>query len=644
MWSRTTERAGVVVLLAALSACGPDVRTIDLCGRGDRADLAAALSGGELELSVLDDGGATIVRATLPASGARVDLEVEGGARLQVVGRDRDGSLRAEGEVALGEGEVCVCLALAGQSGACAGITCRVEADRCAFFDAATGEPAATRALDLAVADTMLVSAEPDKAHGADATVRAAVDAAIGLLRFDTGVLPRTSVIEEAALELTLVPPPATPPGIPVRVVPVLEAWDEAAATWRERASGVPWASPGCGDGSCAREPWAVFDPDRAAERYRVPLGQRIAPWVSGERANHGLALVGTGSETALWSREGQGAGAAPPRLIVRYHMIDDDLPPPPDGPICGNGLVEPGEACDDGDRDDTDACTNACAPARCGDGITRAGVEDCDDGNGRNDDGCSLRCLRCADANADATFTGADGRCYARFDTPRIYGVAENSCDEAGHGTLAVFESRAEADTVLAALGDGAPRRWIGLSDRTSEGTFAWVTGEVPAYDAFGPGEPATPPAAGTEDCVTVSAGAWADRGCGEAHGYLCERAGWAVDPDGRAWLPVLGPTIDWEAARLECVALGAHLAVLATVDDNTRVSGLAAVPVWIGLSEHGAEGRLVWVTGQPLGAAMFESPPVLDGDTFCTELDEGGTWSVATCAARRHYVCEAE
>lgn len=33
-------------------------------------------------------------------------------------------------------------------------------------------------------------------------------------------------------------------------------------------------------------------------------------------------------------------------------------------GPVCGNGVVEPGEPCDDGDSDDADLCTSACSIA----------------------------------------------------------------------------------------------------------------------------------------------------------------------------------------------------------------------------------------------------------------------------------------
>lgn len=48
-------------------------------------------------------------------------------------------------------------------------------------------------------------------------------------------------------------------------------------------------------------------------------------------------------------------------------------------GPVCGNGIQEVGEECDDANGENTDACTNICRNAVCGDGFTRTGVEQCD-------------------------------------------------------------------------------------------------------------------------------------------------------------------------------------------------------------------------------------------------------------------------
>jgi cysteine-rich repeat protein len=66
----------------------------------------------------------------------------------------------------------------------------------------------------------------------------------------------------------------------------------------------------------------------------------------------------------------------------------------------CGNAQVEVGEACDDGNADPADACTNSCTIALCGDSVTRSdlaageeGFEACDDGNDADTDGCSSAC-----------------------------------------------------------------------------------------------------------------------------------------------------------------------------------------------------------------------------------------------------------
>ena len=56
----------------------------------------------------------------------------------------------------------------------------------------------------------------------------------------------------------------------------------------------------------------------------------------------------------------------------------------------CGNGVLDLGEECDDGNADDTDACLTTCRAARCGDGWTWAGVEECD---GSTVEPCTTAC-----------------------------------------------------------------------------------------------------------------------------------------------------------------------------------------------------------------------------------------------------------
>ena len=67
---------------------------------------------------------------------------------------------------------------------------------------------------------------------------------------------------------------------------------------------------------------------------------------------------------------------------------------------LCGNGVLDPGEECDDGNQDNSDACPDdaahggTCQAASCGDGFVWAGQEVCDDGNQVSGDGCSGDCL----------------------------------------------------------------------------------------------------------------------------------------------------------------------------------------------------------------------------------------------------------
>ena len=61
--------------------------------------------------------------------------------------------------------------------------------------------------------------------------------------------------------------------------------------------------------------------------------------------------------------------------------------------PACGNRIVDPGEQCDDGNASNGDTCENNCTTPRCGNGIRDAG-EQCDDGNLTNGDGCESNCI----------------------------------------------------------------------------------------------------------------------------------------------------------------------------------------------------------------------------------------------------------
>jgi cysteine-rich repeat protein len=88
---------------------------------------------------------------------------------------------------------------------------------------------------------------------------------------------------------------------------------------------------------------------------------------------------------------------------------------------VCGDGVLDPSERCDDGNLVDGDGCDSNCTPTGCGNGIRTAG-EECDDANTADGDGCSATCrgegasacAECADADANGVVDVADPVCAA--------------------------------------------------------------------------------------------------------------------------------------------------------------------------------------------------------------------------------------
>jgi cysteine-rich repeat protein len=84
----------------------------------------------------------------------------------------------------------------------------------------------------------------------------------------------------------------------------------------------------------------------------------------------------------------------------------------------CGNGVVDAGEQCDDGNGGNGDGCDANCQPSACGNGLV--GIdEDCDDGNTVDDDGCTNICRvpeaicdDCIDNDGDGRTDLADPHC----------------------------------------------------------------------------------------------------------------------------------------------------------------------------------------------------------------------------------------
>lgn len=115
---------------------------------------------------------------------------------------------------------------------------------------------------------------------------------------------------------------------------------------------------------------------------------------------------------------------------------------------ICGDGLVDADEGCDDGAGNGPyAACTDACQVNVCGDGKVRLGVEGCDEGSANVDTGyCKSDCQLnvCGDGDVLVGLEGCD-------DGPQngeVYGGCDAACtvNRCGDGQLDVGHEERDA------------------------------------------------------------------------------------------------------------------------------------------------------------------------------------------------------
>ncbi len=171
----------------------------------------------------------------------------------------------------------------------------------------------------------------------------------------------------------------------------------------------------------------------------------------------------------------------------------------------CGDGAIDTGEICDDGNTADGDGCDASCViepgfgcdgepsvcASTCGDGAL-ASDEECDDGNTANQDGCSSTCAEesgwtCDGDPSVCTTTCGDG----------LIGAGDEACDDGN-----------------TANGDGC--------DDTCAVENGWSCMDEPSVCMTGCGDGII---AGTEECddSNMTDGDGCSAACAEEAGYNC-------------------------------------------------------------------------------------------------------------------------
>ncbi len=121
----------------------------------------------------------------------------------------------------------------------------------------------------------------------------------------------------------------------------------------------------------------------------------------------------------------------------------------------CGNGRLEPGEMCDDGNVLPGDGCDAMCGREEfCGDGTVDPG-EECDDGNNLSGDGCRSDCLSdeiCGNGIVDyAVGEVCDGAPTCATDCRSVMGCGDGTVtapEECDDGNTASFDGCSAACT----------------------------------------------------------------------------------------------------------------------------------------------------------------------------------------------------
>ncbi|RYZ05143.1 MAG: hypothetical protein EOO73_21305 [Myxococcales bacterium] len=193
------------------------------------------------------------------------------------------------------------------------------------------------------------------------------------------------------------------------------------------------------------------------------------------------------GEPTEMPGGAGEGAGGM-------------ETPPDPPAPVCGNGIIEANEECDDADH---------------------AGM-----------DGCQKCQVMCAHFGA-GTVESEDHHCYRGYDQATFEGAVA-ACEERG-AHLVTITSAAENAVVRELVNSS---KFIGGREQLDpmeegEGDYTWVTGEALSYTNWAQGEPDLDNYACSgwnnqrcyEHCLIMNGqGAWEDHRCDQPDGYACE------------------------------------------------------------------------------------------------------------------------
>ncbi|XP_071103799.1 macrophage mannose receptor 1-like isoform X2 [Haliotis cracherodii] len=219
----------------------------------------------------------------------------------------------------------------------------------------------------------------------------------------------------------------------------------------------------------------------------------------------------------------------------------------------------------------------------------------------------------------------------------------------------------------------------WVGLSDRSVEGSYVWADGTPFDYTNWYRGEPSN--SGGNEDCVEFNefTKQWNDNSCFIAKDFICEiprgttvptttiqtttpivacagtDSGWDYHAGSCYFIsPPWGADAkkSWYEARRYCMAKGGDLASIHDVGVNNFLTSLITKRslgiYWIGLNQLGMDSY-VWSDGSTSNYVNWKpgEPNDAYGGQLCVDIYGGvaagpGLWNDDNCMDSNGYICK--
>ncbi|XP_022082062.1 secretory phospholipase A2 receptor-like [Acanthaster planci] len=267
-------------------------------------------------------------------------------------------------------------------------------------------------------------------------------------------------------------------------------------------------------------------------------------------------------------------------------------------------------------------------------------------------------------------------GQCY-QFNTysAMSWTDAKHTCEVQGAFLASIF-SEDENMFIVHQFDDltsiGITDVWIGISDYTTDGQFAWAEGASASYTKWNAGMPVNTP--NQPDCGTIyvgdSTGSWSSANCFRPQSFVCKiPVGQPVSPlnpiSGVGNCPTewnlfgdscyfidSSPTLFHDAESI-CEARGAKLASIHSAEEQSYLSlrtSMMNTNLWIGLHDQSNEGNFEWLDNTPLDFTNWNTgePNDYGNGEDCVHLrtDElqAGTWNDQACDVSYGYICKKD